>query len=97
MKPFYVWQDHLLEELFAMEKADMDENYPKLKETLEKEKVVFIEIMAEGMKDACNKYRDLQDELREQIPEDIDSPTQTEEELPQSIKNSLSNSKRTLH
>lgn len=94
MKPFYVWKDNLLEELFAMEKEDMDTNYSILKQQLEKEKVVFIEIMAEGMKDACNKYRDLQDEQREAIEIDLE---QSEETSSDHIIKKLQNIKKTLH
>lgn len=70
MKPYYVWKDLLLDELFAMEKEDFDTNCKVLKEQLEKEKVEFIEINAEGMKDACNKYRDLLEAQREAILSD---------------------------
>lgn len=94
MKPFYVWKDNLLEELFAMEKEDMDTNYSILKQQLEKEKVVFIEIMAEGMKDACNKYRDLQDEQREAIEIDLE---QSEETSSDHIIKTLQKIKKTLH
>lgn len=58
MQPFYVWYDNFLEELFALEKADMDKFYPELKQQLEKEHVVFHLVEAETVTHAFEVYKE---------------------------------------
>lgn len=55
-KEYYVWFDPILEELFSMEKDDL-ENHQVLKNQLLKEKVVFHLVEAKSWKNSFEVYR----------------------------------------
>jgi hypothetical protein len=57
MQLYYVWYDHLLEELFSMEKDDFEKEHIALKNALEREKVVFHTIQADNIAHAFEVYR----------------------------------------
>lgn len=59
MNTYYVWHDHLLEELFSMEKSELDTLYPELKAQLQLEKIIFYEIEADNMEHSYVQYRKL--------------------------------------
>lgn len=90
-KTYYVWQDNFLEELFAMEKNELDTEYVGLKNQLEKEKVVFIEVLADSTTEAFEAYHLREKNLR--IQAGIDKE---EDALPGSQPSEIIK-KKTLH
>lgn len=57
MQKFYVWNDNLLEDYFALEIEEF-EKFPEFKNVLTKEKVQFNIVEADGIIEAIKLYKE---------------------------------------